>query len=164
MEYGNIKFNKNKNAIVEQQYLDSLENKTTLGLIKGSNINTKNKYKYKNKLTRNIKSQNNESLNNSYKAKEIKNNTMINFNYNEKERDLNKTCLDKEENDNHNRSCIIFNNNEKNYFLNKENKYNEEKIYYNDNNKINEDKYKYQNNCCSIDVQNVIVLKRIFKK
>ena len=147
--YMNINFKQNKTSI-EQHYLDSLENSPTLDPTEFSKINNKNKFQYKNKLTRNIKSQNNESINNSYKTKEILNNSMINFNFNEKKSKLNKTILDKEENDNQNRSCILFNNNDKNYLSNEENKYNEGKINYKNFNKINENKYKYRNNYCSI--------------
>ena len=104
---------------IERTYLDSLENSEENSIKPSSNFikKSKNKYHYNIKLTRNLQDQIISGKNNSYKTdNDIKNNTTINFNYKEKEKNSNtlyKTFFDKGNNDNNdskNRSCIISRN------------------------------------------------------
>ena len=135
----NIKQNKSE----QQQYLDSLENSGGFHQDQHSQIFKKSKYKYhyNTKLTRNLKDQIHNRINSSYKMNT--NNSMINFNYKDNEKKFNKTYFEKERNNNHNRSCIISNDNNKNdlFDFDIDNKYNK--------NKINHHKDKNMQICCS---------------
>ena len=132
----------NRNTIqkdVEYLYIDSLENSTNKNYNPTPVIlnNTKNKYHYKPKLTRNMQDKIQDRKNDLYKLNKMSN-SMLNLNYKDKDNskeiifNINKNYIDKEKIDNHNRSCFISSFDDKNnlFDIDINNKYNNDDINY----------------------------------
>ena len=124
---------KNNQNLSENLYIDSLENSITI-----------NKNYYNQKLERNMQDNTSYSINNSNKM----NHSMVSLNNktkkNLKENNFKTLNIDKERNNNLNKSCFMLPFDEQNNFDDIDNEYNNENIDYNNFNKMD---MKYCKNC-----------------